>query len=63
MHSLVEGSRGTADVAIRILGGEKPSDIKIPADRIRNAEIRLEGNATLGHQRAPAAAWKRGSLS
>ena len=30
MHSLVEGSRGTADVAIRILGGEKPSDIKIP---------------------------------
>src|SRR6476619_3862840 len=30
MHSLVEGSRWTADVAIRILGGEKPSDIKIP---------------------------------
>jgi hypothetical protein len=30
MHSLVEGSRGTAAVAIRILGGEKPSDIKIP---------------------------------
>ena len=31
MHSLVEGSRGTAAIAIRILGGEKPSDIKIPA--------------------------------
>ena len=31
MHSLVEGSRGTAAVAIRILGGEKASDIKIPA--------------------------------
>ena len=31
MHSLVEGSRGTAAVAIRILSGEKPSDIKIPA--------------------------------
>ena len=31
MHSLVEGSRGTAAVAIRILSGEKASDIKIPA--------------------------------
>ena len=31
MHSLVEGIRGTAAVAIRILSGEKASDIKIPA--------------------------------
>ena len=31
MHSLAEGSRGTAAVAIRILSGEKASDIKIPA--------------------------------
>jgi hypothetical protein len=31
MHSVVEGSRQTVAVAIRILGGEKPSDIKTPA--------------------------------
>ena len=30
MHSVLEGSRATAAVAIRILGGEKPSDIKLP---------------------------------
>jgi hypothetical protein len=31
MHSASEGSRLTASVAIRILGGERPADIKIPA--------------------------------
>jgi hypothetical protein len=31
MHSVSEGSRLTASVAIRILGGEKAGDIKIPA--------------------------------
>jgi hypothetical protein len=31
MHSFIEGSRLAASVAIRILGGEKPGDIKTPA--------------------------------
>jgi signal transduction histidine kinase len=31
MHSVVEGSRQTVAVAIRILGGEKAADIKAPA--------------------------------
>ena len=30
MHSVIEGSRRTAAVAIRILGGEKAGDIKLP---------------------------------
>jgi ABC-type uncharacterized transport system substrate-binding protein len=30
MHSVLEGSRATAAVAIRVLGGEKPGDIKQP---------------------------------
>ena len=63
MHSVLEGSRATAAVAIRVLGGEKPGDIKAPAHRICDAEIRLEGDAALGYQREPPAAGKRGSLS
>jgi hypothetical protein len=31
MHSVTEGSRLTASVAIRILGGERAGDIKVPA--------------------------------
>ena len=31
MHSVNEGSHLTASVAIRILGGERPGDIKVPA--------------------------------
>ena len=31
MHSVSEGSRLTASVAIRVLGGEKAGDIKVPA--------------------------------
>jgi signal transduction histidine kinase len=31
MHSVIEGSRQTVAVAIRILGGEKAADIKVPA--------------------------------
>jgi hypothetical protein len=31
MHSVSEGSRLTASVVIRILGGEKAGDIKVPA--------------------------------
>jgi hypothetical protein len=31
MHSVSEGSRLTASVAIRILGGERAGDIKVPA--------------------------------
>ena len=33
MHSVLEGSRVTATAAIRILGGEKAGDIKIPPTR------------------------------
>ena len=33
MHSVLEGSRETATAAIRILGGEKAGDIKIPPTR------------------------------
>ena len=63
MHSVLEGSRATAAVAIRVLGGEKPGDIKAPAHRICDAEVRLEGDAALGYQREPPVAGKRGSLS
>ena len=33
MHSVLEGSRETATAAIRILGGEKAGDIKVPPTR------------------------------
>jgi hypothetical protein len=56
MHSLAEGSRGTAAVAIRILGGEKPSDIKIPASGFATPKFDWRENAALEHQRAPPAA-------
>jgi signal transduction histidine kinase len=36
MHSVVDGSRRAAAVAIRILGGEKAGDIKIPASGFAN---------------------------
>ena len=63
MNSVVESSRLTAAVAIRILGGEKAGDIKIPPSGFRNAEIRLAAIAALGHQREQAAAGKRSPLS
>lgn len=31
MHSVLDASRATAAVAVRILGGERPSDIKLPS--------------------------------
>ena len=61
--SVAETGRQTAAVAIRILGGEKAGDIKTPARPICNAEVRLEGNAALGHQREQPAAGKRNLLS
>ena len=61
--SVLDTGRQTAAVAVRILGGEKAGDIKTPARRICNAEVRLEGNAALGHQREPPAAGKRDFLS
>jgi C4-dicarboxylate-specific signal transduction histidine kinase len=38
MHSLLEGSQLTATVALRILGGEKQSDIKTPPTRFATAK-------------------------
>ena len=34
MHSIQKSSDKTVNAAIRILGGEKPGDIKVAADRI-----------------------------
>jgi hypothetical protein len=42
MHSVIEGSQLAASVAIRILDGESPGAIKIPATGL------LEGNAAVG---------------
>src|SRR5215472_18209438 len=57
MHSVSEGSRLTASVAIRILGGERAGDIKVPATgfavpkfdwREMRAEIRIaDGGRTI----------------
>ena len=63
MNSVVESSRMTAAVAVRILGGEKAGDIKILPSGFRSAEIRLAAIAALGHQREQAATGKRSSLS
>ena len=63
MHSLVEGSRGSAAIAIRILGGEKPSDIKIPATGFATPKFDWREMQRWGIERAAAAAWKRNSLS
>jgi ABC-type uncharacterized transport system substrate-binding protein len=63
MHSMLEAAQETTAVAIRILNGEKPGDIKAPPTKICRGEVRLEGNAALGHQRKPPAVGKRNSLS
>ena len=47
--SVLEGSRQTAAVAVRILGGEKAGDIEVPPVGFASAEVRLERNAALGH--------------
>lgn len=39
MHSVAEGSRRTADVAVRILGGEKAGDIRLPPTRYAAAKF------------------------
>jgi hypothetical protein len=39
MHSLLEASQTTASVAIRILSGERPSDIKVPPTRFAHPEV------------------------
>ena len=61
--AVLDTSRQTAAVAIRILGGESPSDIKVPSIKFSTAEIRLAGTAALGNQRKPPAVGKRGPLS
>jgi hypothetical protein len=53
----------TADVAMRILGGEVPGDIKTPPLVFGITKIRLEGIAALEHQRKPPAARKRSVFS
>ena len=49
MHSVLEGSRETATAAIRILGGEKARRLQDTTHQICSAEVRLAGNAALGH--------------
>ncbi|WP_028347543.1 sensor histidine kinase [Bradyrhizobium murdochi] len=39
MHSVAGGSRRTADVAVRILGGEKAGDIRLPPTRYAAAKF------------------------
>ena len=51
MHSYEQGAARTAAAALRILNGEKPSDIKNSTRAIRIPEIRLATNAALGDQR------------
>jgi hypothetical protein len=63
MHSVIEGSRQTVAVAIRILWGEKAADIKIPAIGFATPQFNWRGNAALWHQRESSAAGKRDSLS
>ena len=62
MRSALEVGRQTAAVAVRILGGERASDIKTTPIGFADSEVRLEGNAALGHQRKPSAAGKRDPL-
>ena len=63
MHSVLDLSRLTAAVAIRILGGEKPSDVKPAGARIRSSQIRLARNEALGDQREQPASGKPSSVS
>ena len=58
-----DSGRQTAAVAVRILGGEKAGDIKMPPVEFAQPNVRLERNAALGHQREPLAAGKRNSFS
>ena len=60
---VLEVGRQTAEVAIRILRRREGGRHQSTAHRIWNAEVRLEGNAALGHQREPSAAGKRDPLS
>ena len=53
--SVLEISRQTAAVAVRILGGEKAGDIEDIARWICKPKVRLERNAALGHQRKSSA--------
>ena len=60
---LRRASRQAAAVAIRILGGEKAGDIKVPPVRFCGAEVRLAADAALGNQREPPAARQPDLLS
>jgi hypothetical protein len=51
MTSVSDGARKTSEVAVGILGGKKPADIKTPPLEYGPREIRLAAAATLGHQR------------
>ena len=52
--SVLEGSRQTAAVAVRILGGEKAGDIKVSPIRFAAPKFDWRANAALGHQREHA---------
>ena len=63
MFSPAEGARPTAAVAVRMLGGEKAGDIKVPPIELLSTKIRLATTSALEHQREPPAAGKRSLVS
>ena len=63
MFSPAEGARPMAAAAVRMLGGEKASDIKVPPVGLLNTEIRLATASALEHQREPPATGERGPVS
>ena len=62
MHSVPELSKKTAEVAIRILNGEKAGDIKPSFVPLASPDIRLASNAALGDQREQSAAGQHNCL-
>ena len=62
MHSIEEGSKVAAAVAVRILNGEKAGDIKTPPTRFASPRIRLAADAALGDPRERPAAGQHGFL-
>ena len=62
MFSPAEGARPMAAVAVRMLGGEKASGIKVP-NRLLSTEIRLATTSALEHQREPPATGERNPVS
>ena len=63
MHSVSEGSRETAAVAVRILGGEKAGDIKTPPTGYATPKFDWRQLQRWKHRREPSAGWQPGLFS